>query len=49
MTVMDILFAVNARSFGGLLFDTNGSGTLDDLEVSLRVLANELFTRLNEL
>jgi hypothetical protein len=47
-TVLDLLFAVNSRTRNGLLYDLDGSGQLDAFEVSLRGMANAVFTAINE-
>jgi hypothetical protein len=46
--VIDLLLATDALSRDGLLFDTNGDGMLDDSEESLRVLANDVYSAINE-
>lgn len=48
LSVMDLLLAVNARSFNGLLYDTNGDGVISPEEASLRTMANDVFSLINE-
>jgi SdrD B-like domain/PKD domain/Periplasmic copper-binding protein (NosD) len=48
MTVMDILLATDARTHNGLLYDLDGSGTTSSYEVSRRVMANNVFTAINQ-
>ena len=48
MTVLDILLAADARSRNGSLYDLDGSGTISSSERSLRVMANTVFTALNQ-
>ena len=48
VSVMDLLLAVNARSHNGLLYDMNGDGQISNSEVSLRTIANDLFSAINE-
>ena len=48
LSVMDLLLAVNARSHNGLLYDLNGDGLISSSEASLRTMANDLFSAINE-
>jgi uncharacterized delta-60 repeat protein len=48
VSVMDLLLAVNARSHNGLLYDMNGDGQISSSEASLRTMANDLFSAINE-
>jgi uncharacterized delta-60 repeat protein len=48
LTVLDILGTTDALSHDGLLYDVNDSGTIDKLEKALRVLANSVFTAINQ-
>lgn len=48
MTVLDLLVATNARTKSGLLYDQNGDGTIDEAERALRVMANEVFSNINQ-
>jgi hypothetical protein len=48
VSVMDLLLAVNARSHNGLLYDQNGDGQISSSEASLRIMANDLFSAINE-
>jgi hypothetical protein len=48
MSTLDILLATNARARHGLLYDQDGSGTIDSLERFLRELAHEVFSGINE-
>jgi hypothetical protein len=47
-TVLDLLLAVDARSRNGVLYDLDGSGTISGCERSLRVIANDVFTAINQ-
>ena len=47
-TVLDLLLAADARSRNGVLDDLDGSGTISSSERSLRVMANNVFTAINE-
>lgn len=48
LSVLDILLATDERSTDGLLYDTDGSETIDDFERFLRTLANEVYSAINE-
>ncbi len=48
MTVFDILLATNALARNGVLYDTDSSGTISSSEKALRVMANNVFTGINE-
>ncbi len=49
MTVLDMLFATNARSTNGVLYDLDGDGDADDeSETLLRTLANDVYAAINE-
>ena len=48
MAVLDILLATDARARNGLLYDLDGSGIISSFERSLRVMANNVFTAINE-
>jgi parallel beta-helix repeat protein len=49
VSVLDLLFAVNARSTNGLLYDGDGNGQLDSTELGYRFMANDLFSAINSL
>jgi hypothetical protein len=46
--IIDLLLATDAMSFDGLLYDDNGDGQIDDFEELLRVLANDVYSAINE-
>jgi uncharacterized delta-60 repeat protein len=48
LSVMDLLLAVNAQAHNGLLYDLNGDGQISGSEASLRTMANDLFSAINE-
>jgi hypothetical protein len=48
MTIMDILLATNERTKNGILYDLDGSGQIDNSERDWRVMANEVYTAINE-
>ena len=49
VAVLDLLFATNDNSAGGVLYDTDGDGDSDDdWETVLRTLADEVFSAINE-
>jgi hypothetical protein len=52
LTVLDLLFAVDDRSWDGVLYDMNRDGDTDDdedeLETVYRTLANDVFSAVNE-
>ncbi|MFV2069352.1 MAG: SdrD B-like domain-containing protein, partial [Pirellulales bacterium] len=48
-TIIDILSSTNALTNSGFLYDENSSGLIDtSIETTLRNLANELYTAINE-
>ena len=47
-TIMDILLATDLKAKEGLLYDVDGDHTIDASELLLRMLANELYTSINE-
>ncbi len=49
LSVMDLLLSVNVRSKNGLLYDLDGNGSIDSHERSLRTMANDVFSAINEL
>ena len=48
MSVMDILHGTDERSSNGNVFEDDGDGEIEADEALMRVLANELFTAINE-
>ena len=48
LTVLDLLLATDSRTRRGLLYDLDGSGTINSQERSLREMANEVYTAINE-
>jgi hypothetical protein len=48
VTIIDILLATDERASDGLLYDTDESGSIGSFELTLRTLANELYTAINE-
>jgi hypothetical protein len=47
--ILDLLLAINDRSYNGLLFDLNQDGDAEDsLETSFRTIANDVFSAINE-
>jgi virginiamycin B lyase len=44
MTIFALLQATDAQTHNGLLYDTDGSGTISPLEKALRVMANQVYT-----
>ncbi len=49
VSVLDLLLAVNLRSRNGMLFDMDSDGDADNsYEISLRTMANDLFSSINE-
>jgi hypothetical protein len=48
LTVMDILLKTDERTSDGLLFDLNDNDEIDDFELTLRVMANLVYTDINE-
>ena len=48
LSVLEILYATNSQAHCGILFDTDGDGTIDWTERILQSLANVLFTAINE-
>ncbi len=49
MQIIDLLLATDSMSFEGLLYDGDGDGEIDDLEQLLRILANDVYSAINEL
>jgi hypothetical protein len=48
VTIIDILLATNAKAAQGLLYDADDDGSISNFEKTLRTLANELYTAINE-
>ena len=48
ITVMDLLLATDANSDGGLLYDVDDSGTLEEWEIELRYLADDVYAAICE-
>jgi len=48
LTVLDILLKTDEKTSDGLLFDLNDDDTIDDFELTLRVMANAVYTGINE-
>ena len=49
VTVLDLLFATNANSVSGVLYDLDGDGDADDdWESLLRTLSNDVYGAINE-
>jgi len=48
VAVIDMLLATNARTVNGILYDANGTRTIDSTEQLLRTMANEIYTTINE-
>jgi hypothetical protein len=48
VTVMDLLLATDERTHNGLLFDLDGSGTINWLESIYRTIANQVYESINE-
>lgn len=46
--IIDILLATNEKAHEGLLYDADDSGAISSFELILRMLANELYTAINE-
>ena len=49
LTVLEILYATDARTTNGLLYDIDGSGTISAEEQSLRAKVHDAFAAINEL
>jgi hypothetical protein len=47
--VIDLLLAVNDWSWDGLLYDRNSDGEIDEEEELYRILANDIFSMINEM
>ena len=47
--VIDLLLAVNDWSWDGLLYDRDGDGEIDEDEELYRILANDIFSTINEM
>jgi hypothetical protein len=45
---MDILMATNDHTRHGVLYDVDGSGSVDAMERTLRTMANEVYSAMNE-
>ncbi len=48
LTVLEILWATAEQSDGGILYDLDGDGEIDEWEKVLRTLANEVYSLINE-
>ena len=48
VAVLDLLFATNAYTNDGILYDVDGDDGIDGMEQLLRTLANEIYTSINE-
>jgi hypothetical protein len=48
MTVLDILQATDARTYKGLAYDLDDSGTISALEQTLRTMADQVYAAINE-
>lgn len=49
LSILDLLFATNALSVDGVLYDMDGDGDADDsFETLLRTLANDVYSAINE-
>ncbi len=48
VAVLDLLFATNAYTVDGVLYDSDGDGKIDSWEQLLRTLANDVYTSINE-
>lgn len=48
MTVLDILLATDAQTRNGRLYDTNNNRITDGIEASLRSMANDIYSAINE-
>ena len=48
VTIIDILLATNKKGHEGLLYDVDDYGSISSFELTLRTLANELYTAINE-
>ncbi len=46
--MLDILLMTDEKTRDGLLFDLNDDDTIDDFELTLRVMANLVYTDINE-
>lgn len=47
--IIDLLLATDRMSTNGLLYDANGDGKIDDLEELDRVMANDVYSLINEM
>jgi hypothetical protein len=47
--IIDLLLAVNDWSSNGLLYDLNDDGEIDETEELYRMMANDVFSRINEM
>ena len=48
VSIIDLLRATDAMAARGLLYDTNTSDSLSIFELTLRSLANDLYSAINE-
>lgn len=49
LTILDLLLATNSFSMSGVLYDLDGdSDAVDDIETLLRIMANDVFSAINE-
>ncbi|MFC1597391.1 tandem-95 repeat protein [Planctomycetota bacterium] len=48
VAILDILLMTNEKAAQGLLFDADQSGSISTFELTLRTLANDLYTAINE-
>jgi hypothetical protein len=48
MQIIDLLLATDSMSWNGLLYDGDQDGVIDDLEELLRILANDVYSAINE-
>lgn len=48
VTIIEILSTIDAQSTSGLLYDSDASGSVDQFELLLRVLANDLLDAINQ-
>ena len=48
LTVLDILLKTDKKTRDGLLYDLDGDEDIDDFELTLRLMANAVYTNINE-